>query len=271
MFTLVGTLWDSVNFVVKVRDASGEITRAKNLLVSLEEKYIINNKGYIKQRQFCHPQRRHSAHGLILRNFKPITFENGRQHVYSFVFEPGMYQLNGANGVGKTTLLKSITIPENYSTMYSGGSISFDDSCVYKANTLREHRAQYVYIGHLTPVPIIELLPSEDARKYPLIAELHQHVAQRNSPHLSEGEQNVISIYRRFTEVKAQDIKLIAIDEALSRIYNGPDKRLRAEVVKFMSDKTKENPQLVVIIVDHQTKIRQALQLLMTRSSIAPA
>lgn len=269
LFNLLGTLWSSVSFIVMTKEASKEVIKMKEMLVTLEQKYIINNNGYWRQRQLCKPKRAVAAEGLVLKKFKPIDSAGVTRHVYTYTFNPGVYQLNGVNGVGKTTLLKAITIPENYATMYSGGSISFGGSCVYQSQTLHEHRDKFVYIGHLSPVPPVKLLPKSDAKKYPLIAELHKNVSARTSGGLSEGEQNVILTYEYFSSAIANGVNVIAVDEALSRIYNGKDKPLRNEVMRFIADKTKQAAELVVIIVDHQTKVSKATQLLMTKTEIS--
>jgi len=276
LFTVFGrasTLWESLYQFERLSEASTEMQRALTMAIEVSDMHIVNNCGYLKQKRKCSSSKKNSFSGIYLDKFAPILHKqkHALQHTYTFNFYPGVYQLMGANGVGKTTLLKALTLPDNYLTSFSSGKVSFDGMPFYTENNLKQHRVRSVYIGHLSLVPAIRLLEAEEARKYPLIAELHEHVRERNpnSP-LSEGEQNVILIYHYFSVAAAIGARLVAVDEALSRIYDGKDKPLRTEVMRFICDMTKNNAKLVTIIVDHQTQMKRAIKLLMTRTEINP-
>ena len=261
----IDIIWNLSNKLIENTVTNKTLLDTRKEINIVSRKYILNSKGYKRQKKHCTTNQDEKFDGLFLQDFKPIKDSNQK---YSIKIKPGIYQLVGVNGVGKTTMFKSISLPEKYLVQYSSGTIMLNNKNIYDSRSISEHRNKYAYIGHLTPtVKNIELI-EEDRGQYPLIDEVLQNIKNEGKEILSEGEQNISLIIYHFQRSMRNGVRMIFLDEVLSRIYEGKDKELRSELMRYIYDKTKKNNKLICIVIDHQTNFSNANKLLLTKEAL---
>lgn len=246
-------------------------------ITSLKDRYVFNNETYQLQSKYNTPtintlgkSKKNSS--LVLKNLIPMYPSNSYNpsHIYNFEFKPGIYQLHGRNGVGKTTLLKTLSLPLNYQTEYSAGEIAINGLPLYEPrHTLQDFRNSIKYIGHISEVPQILKNDIKYLKDYKLIHNLLNQIHKENHTQLSEGEQAVSAISQYYIDIKKGfSHNLLIIDEVFSRIYNGKDNPLRNEVIKLLEDISKTSKYLIILIVDHMTNVTTATHLKIDKKNI---
>jgi ABC-type transport system involved in cytochrome c biogenesis ATPase subunit len=249
----------------------------KQSLVEVAEKHVVNNATFNELKMFNSPSRALlkkslKNNSLILKNFAPMYFTNSKRK-YSYEFLPGIYQLNGINGRGKTTLFKSLSLPENYLTEKSKGEVVYQGSDFFSPDeTLQEHRSHFYYLGHLSPVPSItkcELRILRRKLKYKGILKVVENIIKDNKTQLSEGEQILLSLCKIYLNLNnGFKLRLFLIDEQISRIYKGKDFDLRSESISLIEEIASLDKDLIVIIIDHISEFPNAKPLLLTKYKI---
>lgn len=259
--------------------ANSIVNRISNELEEISSRYIFNTKTYTKQTYITHPSNKillksKKDHSLIVKDFIPMYPSNSNKpsHIYNFEFKPGMYQLNGHNGVGKTTFLKSLTLPKNYQTEYSTGEVALNGSPLFERDiSLVKYRNRFKYIGHISEIPDFNKIKVKDLSGYPLIQNIILQIQKEKHATLSEGEQALVSLSKYYIDLKKGIThNILIIDEVFSRIYNGKENRVRDQAIQLLKDMRKLNRDLIVLIVDHMTKVTGAKQLQFSKKEILP-
>lgn len=274
---LIGTGWNVVENLQKFYLANNSLQKLLKILGHNQKRYILNNYSYKRLASNCMPatqvnniSKQHKS--LFIKEFIPMYYKNLKRitHIYNFEFKPGIYQLNGINGVGKSTLLKSLTLPENILVPMSKGEVSFCGKPFFDpSGTLESHRLQYRYISSETRqfnINESQLFVYDD---YPLIQTFLKSFIEQKKEIQSEGEKAILSICNAFYDSSIGiNEGLIFVDEMISRIYGRKDLPLRQEITKMLFDMLKLDDTLIIIVVDHMSEIIGATQLNIKPKSI---
>ncbi len=207
---------------------------------------------------------------FVIKDFVPMSITNGESptHIFNFEFKPGIYQLNGVNGVGKTTFLESLTLPESVRIEYSRGELAFQGQPFFdKAQDIGSHRMKYIYIGTNATQVESNGQNTNLFSSFPNIQSFLKESKLENHEKHSEGEKSVLLICDAFQKALTNGVKLVFIDEAISRIYDSEGLPLRTEVIALIQELSIKN-DIVVIVVDHMTKLSYATQLHMSKTAI---
>ena len=275
--TLVGTGWNVVDHVQKFYLANNSLKKLLKILKHREKRFVINSYSYAKLVLNCKPAMHLNEismvnKSLMLKDFVPMYYRNLKKitHVYNFEFKPGIYQLNGINGVGKSTLLKALTLPENILVPMSKGEVSFCGKPFFDPNgNLASHRLQYRYISSETKQFDIKQSQLVLYNDYPLVQTFLKNFIDQKKEIQSEGEKAIISICNAFYDSsKGVNEGLIFVDEMISRIYGRKDMPLRQEITKMLFDMLKFDDTLIIIVVDHMSEIAGVTQLHIKPKSI---
>ena len=271
--------WSLISNIEKFNIAKEKLTFILSRMNQIQERYVINKYGFAKLCARTKPSSEilklsKKNKSLVLDNFIPMSYSNSEQsepsHCYSYEFAPGLYQLNGLNGVGKTTLLKSLTLPEGVLVELSSGGVAFCGKPFFNCGeSLIEHREEFRYIGADSIQSDVNRLMIDLFGEFPLIREFIQKSTVSANEVQSEGEKGVISIATVYQDcMNGINEGLIFIDEILSRIYGKSDFPLRQEIVRMLSDMLKIDDNLIIVIVDHVTHVDSAVQLKLEKKQI---
>lgn len=275
--TYVSYFWSTAKNLYTLIITRKNFYEVLSTITSLKDRYIFNNETFQLQRKFNTPtiktlERSRKNNSLIIKNLIPMYPSNSYNpsHIYNFEFKPGIYQLHGKNGIGKTTLLKTLSLPINYQTEYSAGEIAINGIPLFETGqTLENFRDTVKYIGHISEVLHIHKNDIKYLKKYKLIYKLLNQIHKENHKQLSEGEQAVSAISQYYIDIKkGVTHKLLIIDEVFSRIYNGKDNPLRDETLELLAEITNLSKNLIILIVDHMTNINCAKHLKIDKKSI---
>lgn len=247
-------------------------------LEEVQERYICNEKTYQIQAQRVQPtikllKKSEKNKSLIVKDFVPMARKNREKvtHKYSFDFHPGLYQIQGINGIGKTTFMKSLALPKGIPVEFSEGKAALEGKPLYDPEgSLEQHRKNIFYIGsHSTQDQTENLKLDFNLEKYPTIKKILKNIEEEKHTIQSEGEKGLVNICKAVEKTKeGKEIKIILIDEILSRLYDNEKYPLRTEVITLLQDCI-QNHKSIVIIVDHMTTVEQATQLHMERKDIS--
>lgn len=130
--------WRIVNISHEFDITKRVLTKINQRLNATSKKYIINEMGYLKLCKLNEPSENiliqsKSNNSLIVKDFIPMAITNKKRvsHKYNFEFMPGVYQLNGTNGIGKTTFLESLTLPQEVKVEYSKGEVALNGKAFF--------------------------------------------------------------------------------------------------------------------------------------------
>lgn len=270
--------WGLVNIIEELGYAKSNLAKLNQRLVEIESKYVINNRSYKSLCELCKPDNEllktsKFNKSLLLNQYIPMYYTNAEKvtHIYSYEFIPGVYQINGLNGIGKTTLLRSLTLPESILVEKSGGQVAFQGKPFFsEEDGLAGHRKKYKYIGSRSVQDNAQTLNTELFYEFPVLKSALENFQDEKHTEHSEGEKGVISIASVYQEcLNGVNEKILLIDESLSRIYGRADLPLRQEVIKLIESMSKVDDELIVMIVDHMTEVAFAKQLHITKHSIS--
>lgn len=270
--------WGLVNTIEELGYAKSNLAKLNQRLEEIESKYVINNRSYKYLCELCKPSNellRTSKlnKSLLLNKYIPMYYTNAEKvtHIYSYEFIPGVYQINGLNGIGKTTLLRSLTLPESILVEKSGGQVAFQGKPFFSEDGgLAGHRKKYKYICSRSVQDDVQTLNTELFYEFPVLKSALENFQDEKHTEHSEGEKGVISIASVYQEcLNGVNEKILLIDESLSRIYGRADLPLRQEVIRLIELMSKIDDELIVMIVDHMTEVAFAKQLHITKHSIS--
>lgn len=254
------------------------LTSLNRELEAVSEKYIINNAGYKTQTKNCRPRREtlkksKELKGMVLNNFIPMKITNLKEitHTFTYSFAPGLYQIQGLNGIGKTTLLQTLALPEGFPVEYAKGEAALNGKPFYnEEESIEEHRDRVFYINAKSPQKNPNDLERKDRKEYPTINQVIEATIKREHKVQSEGEAGLINICYALQKIRNgnKDSYLLCIDEILSRMYNDNRYPLRDETKILLSEATKSG-KCTILIVDHMTLHEEAIQLKMSTKAIS--
>lgn len=237
----------------------------------LTSKYVLNNDGFKRQCGLCESydeldQRSRENSSLILERFVSMSVTDGHDsdRNISYEFMPGLYQLNGSNGVGKTTFLQAITQPSERLTEYCSGYASLQGSSLFcSSEDLNGHRKKFVYLGRNTDISQLDFdLNGNDCgiEEFVNLNEYFMKLKGRYPESFSEGERAIYLIVTNLSHLSMRPI--VVIDELLSRVYEDDDLKLRSELIGAIKKATSKSNS-IVIVVDHSVRLVEAKQVRM--------
>ncbi len=270
--------WILVSTIEELGYAKKNLIKLTRRLSEIEEKYVINNRSYTSLCKLCEPdndliKKSKQNNSLILKDFIPmsITNDENNSHIYSYEFLPGLYQLNGLNGIGKTTLLRSLTLPEGVLIEKSKGEVAFQGKAFFEeTDGIFGHRKKFKYVGSSSLQDDVHNLNLELFYEFSALKSALENFQEENHISHSEGEKGVVSIATVYQEcLNGVNEKILLIDETLSRIYGRKDQPLRQEVISLISKMIEIDDELIIIVVDHMTEVESAKQLHITKHHIS--
>lgn len=275
LIALANFAWSMMEISHNFEISKTNLNKINASLNRITKRYILNNAGYKKLCKLCFPntntlKRSKNNNSLVVKNYIPMAITNKSKvsHIYNFEFKPKVYQLNGTNGIGKTTFLESLTLPQGVRVEYSKGEVALNGEPFFDENlNLESHRKKYIYIGSDAKSPNLEQVDLKIFSEYKLITTFLKNLAYENKNKFSEGEKAIVSICHAYQEAINNGMKLIFIDESISRIYNDKTTPLRKEVIKLIYS-LENTKNTIVIVVDHMTKLESATQLKMQKKLI---
>jgi predicted ATPase len=254
------------------------LTNLNRELEKVSEKYVINNAGYKTQTKNSRPRREtlqksKELKGLVLNNFIPMKVTNLREitHSFTYSFTPGLYQIQGLNGIGKTTLLQTLALPEGSPVEYAKGEAALNGEPFYnEKESIEEHRDRIFYISAKSPQKNPDDLDEKHLTRYATINQVIEATKQREHKIQSEGEAGLINICWAIQKIMNgnKGMYLLCIDEILSRMYNDNRYPLRDEIKMLLGDIATEG-KCIILVVDHMTLHEKAIQLKMSTKSIS--
>ncbi len=270
--------WSFINKLQSFRIAKESLVEMNEILEKLQDKYVINNRSFHQACKNCIPseevkKKSQQNKSLVLKSFVPKPMTNQKQQFkreFTYEFKPGTYQINGINGVGKTTFLSSLSLPENELVEIPKGEVALAGELFYNPeDELSEHRNKFYYLGGSSSQSDIKDIDTELFEKYDGISRIINSILTQDKEKYSEGEKAVLLICNAYQKIQRGDkTRLVIIDEILSRIYNGADIPVREEVIDLVSKMRELNEDLILIVVDHTTKISGFKQLYLKESEI---
>ncbi len=282
---MVTTLLSYTHVYWKMLENTSKVVIGKRNLVEITEslekisrKYVINNAGFKKLSALCKPSKTtltQSAknRSFIIKNFVPMQYENRQQITHIFDHEflcAKMYQINGLNGVGKTTLLQSISLPEGIRVQFSKGELAYKGALFFdKSIDLKSHRKGIVYIGGESQQEKYKKINRLLFRKYPAISQTVDEIFRQKKEKLSEGEKAIVNLLVAISAVNKDRarLKLLILDEVVSRIYEDEEVKTRTEFINIVNMWTKKL-DIVTIVIDHMSRVEGAQQLFMRRNGV---
>ena len=251
-------------------------TYMNDVIQALEEaskKYIINSSCYSKLCKKCIPtstliNRSSKNRSLILQSFEPMIITNSDRINHSFTYEflcGKMYQINGINGIGKTTLVQSLCLPKGIKVEYSKGEVAFKGKPFFNLDSsLIMHRSRFVYVGAESLQDDYKLIDKTLFKNSKLISKIIKSIEDNDKEKLSEGERAIVKVAVTLTNIiKAKNKpEILVLDEIISRIYNEEEFKLRSEFVNLIEEYTKKYG-IITFIIDHMSKVKSAEQIYM--------
>ena len=277
MAILIGTMsfgWELVNYFEQFYYAKTNLGKSNSFLETLTKNNVINQAGFVAQTQLVTTtdqlldQSRQNK-SLILKDFIPKYLTNGisTDRKFNIELKPGLYQLTGINGVGKTTLLESITLTEEELVELSYGQAVFNGGPLFDPkSTLKNHRQKYRYIGRYSSEFVLDADIVGYFKKYKHIHNFLKKLQNNPKSKYSEGEKAIVAICHTLFHINESSV--IVIDELISRVYEDPFTPLRSDILKIIDHFAHSNGHLV-FIVDHVLKIHEAGQIKLTANRIS--
>jgi len=178
LFSLLGMFWDFVQNAEGAMVTKKMVKGINKYLGKLTNKYVLTDEGYRRMASLTQPKkailkRSKENKSLVLDNLilKYITNGGNTRRKFSIEIKPGLYQLCGENGIGKTTLLETLTLTnEELVELASGGAAFAGEPLFDFESDLSKHRARYTYIGKYTKQRAVDGALMKKLTNYPIIS-----------------------------------------------------------------------------------------------------
>ncbi len=260
--------WSLVNKILEFTITKRALLSVTANLREVTRRFVVNDEGY---REVCSLTKPSEAtllksgknKSLVLRNYVPMVRTNGMEtkRAINFEFVPGLYQINGKNGVGKSTFLESLSFPGEELVEPCAGEAALMGKPLFEfARSLNDHRKVVRYISKHSQIPEIPGSTLECFADFPLIREFMEATLKNPKEKYSDGERGLMQICTSVCEFDHSDFHVLIIDEILSRIYEDETYGLRSEVLKLLYERSRDN-NVITIIVDHIVKLDRITQV----------
>lgn len=267
---LVDGIWGIIKSMQNLVLTNRYIKSINRYLADLNNNYIFNEKTYkefvestVKSYKEVKPK---NNIGLDLFNYAPIN-DKKNLRMFTYHFDFGVYKLIGVNGIGKTTLLKSLGLTQDYLVEKPSGYAFLNGKPLFDVKaSLSKHRKKVIYLSKKTKEPKLKTLnkykkiTSED-----LITQAVQRILKRSKVSYSEGEAAIVHILNSLIDIPTNGI--LIIDELLARIHDGEVYKIRSILIELLYKVAKEK-KLIVITVDHAIELQSAVEITLTEKTI---
>lgn len=118
--------------------AKASLAKLNQFFDEISDEAIFNKKTYVA---FCNKctvakstlSKSKRNHSLVLEDFMPMAYTNlvSSDRKFTYEFTPGMYQLIGPNGIGKTTLLESLSLTNDQLVEISSGNAAINGEALF--------------------------------------------------------------------------------------------------------------------------------------------
>lgn len=272
-------LWTSMNQIENLVRAKFYLMQILVVFRDLERKYVINDRSFRKVCDYCKPgkdvlESSKVKKSLTLHNYNPIKYSKSKyfQRRYSFDFFPGIYQINGINGIGKSILLKSLAVPSLLLHHISEGEVALNGKEFFdKAGGLIAHRKRAIYVGNDSKQEKTIDIDLRYFVGYPEIVNALNRIKKEKHIVQSDGEKAIVIISNTICQILKNDSKerIIVLDEALSKICNNKESKLRDEITILLQRIVKKYANTIVFVVDHHFSFPGATQLRIDKTGIS--
>lgn len=267
---LQGLMWSLISNLENIKLAKRYLTKINNYFDNLNLKYIYNentfNQYLIDIKDSYKKKKPTSVTGLELIDYAPMNGSKSPR-IFNFHFMQGMYKLIGINGVGKTTLLKSFGLTNDYLVEKPTGYAFLNGEPLFRqGESLKKHRQKVIFLSKNTKEPKLKTLNKyKELTPSVLIHNLISNIKARETLSFSEGEAAVIEILNALIDIPNKGI--LIIDELLARIHDGDVYNLRTELVALVESVCSKK-KLIVITVDHAIEIPNAKLVSITEKAL---